>query len=264
MTMIRLLAAGCAGAAMASAVASSAFAANNNPPPPGAILDLAGTAIPHTPSQAYTVDFTASLANTAVSFAFRDDPAYLFFSNVSVTNLTTPSGNLLTNGDFSAGTYGASLPNGWTYQNTDGAAFQGRVTTSCGGPAFCWEDGSTQAYDLLSPDDLDEGRRPVSDLVRPLGQRSIKHVPAGEHERRYDRHRRKRGRRPRLRDRGRQSQRSRAFDLGDDGPGLRRPRLRRPSRAPVGDRRLTETLLSSRPQGRSSSGLFLDSPRSSA
>jgi PEP-CTERM motif len=149
MTMIRLLAAGCAGAVMASAVASSAFAANN-PPPPGAILDLAGTAIPHTPSQAYTVDFTASLANTAVSFAFRDDPAYLFFSDVSVTDLTTSSGNLLTNGDFSAGTYGASLPNGWTYQNTDGAAFQGRVTTSCRGPAYCWEDGSTQAYDLLS------------------------------------------------------------------------------------------------------------------
>ena len=51
-------------------------AGNNNAPPLGAILDLAGQAVPHGAPQTYTVDFTAALADTSISLAFREDPAF--------------------------------------------------------------------------------------------------------------------------------------------------------------------------------------------
>jgi hypothetical protein len=66
---------------------------SNNPPFPGAILDLSGTPIPAGGDgtyQQYTVNFTAAFANTAITFAFRDDPAFLFFYSPSVSDLTTP------------------------------------------------------------------------------------------------------------------------------------------------------------------------------
>ena len=43
----------------------AAAAGNNNAPPPGAILDLAGQAVPHGAPVTYTVDFTAALADTS-------------------------------------------------------------------------------------------------------------------------------------------------------------------------------------------------------
>ena len=77
---------------------------NNDPPPAGpVILDLNGTPIPHT-YQNYTATFTATSTSTNISFAFRQDPAFLFLANVSVTTGGGP--NLLTNGDFSAGIVG--------------------------------------------------------------------------------------------------------------------------------------------------------------
>jgi hypothetical protein len=121
---------------------------NNNPPPVGAILDLSGTPIPGT-YQSYTVNFTAAFNNTAITFAFRDDPAFISFSNPSVTDLTTHGGgNLLTNPNFSGGT---STP--WIYANMYGATFGGAVTADCGvgGPGnYCWYDGAVQAYDAIS------------------------------------------------------------------------------------------------------------------
>ncbi|MGC1478307.1 MAG: hypothetical protein WA804_20835, partial [Terriglobales bacterium] len=107
---------------------------NNNPPPAGAILDLGGayttpptapTAIPGNGNetyQLYMVNFTAAAANstctngscsTVITFAFRDDPAQISFTNASVTDVTiptTPSPNLLTNGSFGTGDL-----TGWTY-----------------------------------------------------------------------------------------------------------------------------------------------------
>jgi hypothetical protein len=132
---------------------------NNNPPPAGAILDLSGTPVPgggNGTYQMYTVNFTAALSNTAITFAFREDPAFISFANASVTDLTTPGGNLLTNGNFSGGTYldnqNPSTPVGWTYANMYGATFGGGVVSGCGvgGAGNCWYDGAVQAYDAIS------------------------------------------------------------------------------------------------------------------
>ncbi len=132
----------------------------NNPPPAGAILDLSGTPIPgggNSTYQQYTVNFTANIAYTAITFAFREDPAFISFANASVVDLTTESGNLLTNGDFSGGTYtnngNSSTPIGWTYANQYGAYAGGIVQSpgSCApGYPNCWYDGAVQAYDAIS------------------------------------------------------------------------------------------------------------------
>jgi hypothetical protein len=83
----------------------------NCAPPSGALLDLAGTPVPHTYQQ-YSTSFVASNASTNVSFSFREDPAFLGLDDVSVTTGGGP--NLLTNGDFEAGPVGANAPAGWT------------------------------------------------------------------------------------------------------------------------------------------------------
>lgn len=129
-----------------------AEAANNNPPPAGAILDLAGQAIPHGAPVQYSVDFTATLTDTSISLAFREDPAFFSVSDIVVTNVTTgDTTNLLVNGDFSLGPIGSENPTGWTFANTFGATFSGVVDAGCGvGGSNCWFDGSVQAYDTLS------------------------------------------------------------------------------------------------------------------
>jgi hypothetical protein len=119
---------------------------SNLPPPSGAILDLDGGLIPHGAPQTYTVDFTAAIANTAITMAFREDPAFVFVSNITLMDLTNPSGNILLNGDFATGDLGA-----WTYANVYGATFGGVVTSSCEGYfSHCWYDGAVQAYDAIS------------------------------------------------------------------------------------------------------------------
>lgn len=136
---------------------------NNNPPPAGAILDLAPTPVPgggNSTYQMYSVGFTASLANTAITFAFREDPAFLYFSNVAV-NDTAGGGNLLVNGNFAGATYtdngNVATPVGWEYANVYGATFGGVVLPNCGvgpggalGTSNCWYDGAVQAYDALT------------------------------------------------------------------------------------------------------------------
>jgi uncharacterized repeat protein (TIGR01451 family) len=126
--------------------------ANNNPPPAGAILDLNGTPIPVGVYQRYTVSFQAAIPNTAITFAFREDPAFVFLANVMVTDTTANStANLLVNGDFSLGPVGSNTPTGWTYANQYGATFGGFVDSgACGSFAFCWDDGAVQAYDAIS------------------------------------------------------------------------------------------------------------------
>lgn len=157
LSMKRLAALGM-GAAMTMGATNVALAAPSNlPPPAGAILDLNGTAIPHDSAnpQTYTVNFTAGVANTAITFAFREDPAFEYFSNASVVDVTHPSGNLLTNGNFLAGTVGTSNATGWTYANIYGASFGGVLQSPgfCGagfGGSGCWYDGAVQAYDAIS------------------------------------------------------------------------------------------------------------------
>jgi hypothetical protein len=139
--------------------------ATNVPPPVGAILDLSGMPIPgggNGTYQQYTVNFTATLTSTAITFAFRDDPARISLANASVTDLTHPSGNLLANSDFSGGTYSiascgsprnVAVPNSWTYANPYCVVGAGSVFPNssglCFGP-FCWDDGAVQAYDEIS------------------------------------------------------------------------------------------------------------------
>ena len=122
---------------------------------------MKGTSIPGhgngTTFQQYTVNFVANLTSTAITFAFREDPAFVSLEQTSVTDLTTPGGNLLVNGDFSGGTYtnngNTSAAVGWTYANVYGASAGGVVRTGCGGPqpsGYCWYDGAVQAYDAIS------------------------------------------------------------------------------------------------------------------
>jgi len=137
-----------ASAALISlAMTGAAHAQANEPPPSGAILDLNGQPISSTAVQ-YSVSFTATQSSTDISFAFRDDPAFLSFSNVSVVDSLAPNNNLLTNGDFSGSVYSENnnnaVPIGWTYENQYNATFQGAVENGV------WYDGSVGAYDALS------------------------------------------------------------------------------------------------------------------
>lgn len=149
----------------------TAFAtAHNNSPPSGAILDLGGgetgtspLSVNHGAPVEESVNFVAGLSSTQITFAFREDPSFIYFGNVSLVDDTTSSGNLLANGDFSGGTYSdpvsatdplgnGSVPNDWSYANVYGAGAQGELD-SCDTSAFssghCWVDGSIQAYDAL-------------------------------------------------------------------------------------------------------------------
>ncbi|MGC9270258.1 PEP-CTERM sorting domain-containing protein [Acidiphilium sp.] len=132
------------------------FAQSNDPPPSGAILDLAGQTIPHGAAQLYSVNFTAALADTAITFAFRDDPTFISFSDPSLVDVTSSSGNLLLNPSFTAGTITSSgnpsTPLDWSYANQYGALAGGVVENSCGAlsGSNCWHDGAIQAYDAIS------------------------------------------------------------------------------------------------------------------
>lgn len=150
--------AGAALVALATAtLAPSAWAAgNNNSPPANAILDLGGgetgtapQAVNHGAAVTETATFTAGVANTNITFAFREDPAFISFSNVSLIDLTNPGGNLIVNGDFASGA--GNNATGWTFANIYGASASGVVSTSCGGGlTTCWYDGSVQAYDAIT------------------------------------------------------------------------------------------------------------------
>ena len=153
-------------ATAASLAGGQTFAAGmNNSPPTGAILDLGGgetgtapLAVNHGAPVTQTVNFVAGVANTNITFAFREDPAFIFFSNVTLTNATTGNpANLIINGNFAGGTYAdpnnssGQSPNGWTYANVYGATASGFVN-SCSQYASgsCWYDGSIQAYDAIT------------------------------------------------------------------------------------------------------------------
>jgi len=122
----------------------------NCAPPTGAIMDLNGLAVPHQ-YQMYTVNFTASQALTNLSFAFREDPAFLSLDDVAVNDLTHPSGNLVLNPGFELGPLGNSAPTDWTYLNAFGAVAGGTVENN--NPhtgSNNYYDGAVQAYDGIT------------------------------------------------------------------------------------------------------------------
>ena len=127
---------------------------NNVPPPSGAILDLAPGVINFGTYTQYSVNFTATVSSTTVTFLFRNDPGFTAFDDASVVDVTHPSGNLFTNPGFETGDL-----TGWSFLNQYGAGFAGVVSP----PAICqggalsahtgahfWCDGATQAYDGLA------------------------------------------------------------------------------------------------------------------
>ncbi len=127
--------------------------AQNEPPPVGAILDLNGLAIPTTGYQSYSVSFAAGVASTAITFALREDPAFLELTDIDVYDVTTSTDAGLLNGSFALGTVGTSDATDWTYANIYGATFGGVVedvaSGDCGATT-CWWDGAVQAYDAIS------------------------------------------------------------------------------------------------------------------
>ncbi len=120
----------------------------NCAPPTGAILDLNGTPIPTSYTQYFT-SFVATDTTTNLSFAFREDPAFIFLDEVSVTTGGGP--NLVLNPGFELGTVGANAPVDWTYLNSFGATFAGVVASN--GPhtgSNNYYDGAVQAYDGIT------------------------------------------------------------------------------------------------------------------
>lgn len=121
---------------------------NNCAPPTGAIFDLSGTPILPGFTQ-YTVTFVAALATTNLSFALREDPAFISLDDIALS--TGGGANLLTNGDFEMGPNGANAPAGWTYLNSFGASFAGIVSPSGARTgSYGYYDGAVQAYDGIT------------------------------------------------------------------------------------------------------------------
>ena len=123
----------------------------NEPPPPGAILDLNGTAIPKSYTSYTTPAFIATSSSTNISFAFREDPAFLSHDDVTIRDVTTSSAVTVVNGGFESGPLGASAPAGWTYLNTFGAQAGGIVDNNnphTGSNNYF--DGAVQAYDGIT------------------------------------------------------------------------------------------------------------------
>jgi hypothetical protein len=144
------------GTALALGAASGVQAQT---PPPGAIFNL-HSVIPGNLStfQQFNVSFIAAFANTTVSFAFREVPAYFGFDDASVS--TGGGSNLLGDPGFESATDGQNIPTGWGrwIQPIDVTAI-GEVDSpdNLGGcdqygphSGFeFWCDGSVEGYDAL-------------------------------------------------------------------------------------------------------------------
>jgi len=133
-------------------VAGQAYAGPTNEPPPvgNVIYQLTGQAISGTYQQG-TADFVAGTTATNLAFAFREDPAYLELSDVTLVDVTSGGPNLVLNGDFSLGPVGSSAPTDWSYLNTFGAGAGGIVESGCGLTGNnCYVDGAVQAYDAIN------------------------------------------------------------------------------------------------------------------
>jgi hypothetical protein len=152
---------GTAGCALIFAVAAVApAAAGPGDPPPGWIFQLAGPGQGVLSNyQQFSTTFTASSNLTYVSFAFREIPRYFAFDDVSVVDVSHPSGNLLSDPGFEAAMVGQNVPTGWGrwIQPIDRTAI-GVVASGSGsacapnGPhsgANFWCDGSVEGYDAL-------------------------------------------------------------------------------------------------------------------
>lgn len=156
-----------------SAAASLGFstapvAAQNYAPPPGAVFDLDGQSLPETGIPApysteaeggFQID-PADISNgeATLTFLFRDDFSYIYFSDVELYNVSDPGQSLLANGDFSDVNTSSGLPKDWTYTNPNasdsgvfpGASLDKNCSVYFGAGSKCWRDGTSGGYDELS------------------------------------------------------------------------------------------------------------------
>src|SRR6202050_3952341 len=97
----------------------------------------------------YTYSFQAQLAQTFLTFEFRQDPAYWSLDDVSVTN--SASTQLIVNGGFEGGSYGGQdTPNSWTLIGQAGLEAGGSVSTGCAhSGSYCYSDGAVGGVDGL-------------------------------------------------------------------------------------------------------------------
>jgi hypothetical protein len=131
--------------AAALLLSGRAYAGMNLGPPAGALLDLNGTLIPKAYLQYTTPSFTASSTTTDISFAFRDDPAFLFLDDVTMSN-----GAVVVNGGFEQGPLFATAPTGWTFSDL-GAGAGGAVDNAMPHSGNNEYDGfAAGAYDLIT------------------------------------------------------------------------------------------------------------------
>jgi hypothetical protein len=151
--------------ALGSSTAPVAAQDVNLAPPSGAIMDLDGQPLPVSDPTYASEVFQVSPADivdgaTTLTFLFRDDYAYIDFFNVGLYDLSssTPTVNLLANGNFAGGTHTSNgyldIPVGWTYVNpnpsTSDVFVAGSFRNSCAGGVKCWSDGTAGGYDGLS------------------------------------------------------------------------------------------------------------------
>jgi hypothetical protein len=150
-----------AGAAVATALAMACGTAQAQTAPGGYLLDVGSlNSYGPTPSAytLYSTSFTATLASTTVSWAFREDPAYFSFDEASVS-LTGGGPNLLADPGFESATVGTSFPAGWTQfiqpavVAAQGVVATGTPTGNTDAPnsgSNYWRDGSVAGYDGLA------------------------------------------------------------------------------------------------------------------
>jgi len=122
----------------------------NCAPPPGAILALHGLPVPDVYTQYFT-SFVATDTTTNLSFAFREDPAFLSLDDIFVSSAAAPLTNIVLNPGFESGTVGTPNATNWTFLNAFGAAASGVIANfGAHSGTNAWRDGSVQAYDGIT------------------------------------------------------------------------------------------------------------------
>jgi hypothetical protein len=128
---------------------------NDYPPAGPLVLNLAGQPLPSVYTE-YSASFVATTTSSVITFAFRNDPGWFAFDNVSAF-LAGGGPNLLGNDSFQSGTLGA-----WRYFAQSGISYTGFVGNSSSvvglhpwnPPVLVgshdWLDGSTGGYDGIS------------------------------------------------------------------------------------------------------------------
>jgi hypothetical protein len=120
-------------------------------PPPGSIFQLDGMANPGAWTQYTTDAWLATTTATNMTFAFREDPSFIFLDDVTVHDVTANTDLTVVNGGFEDGPVGDNAPTGWTYLNQYGATFGGVVTGSTAhSGSNSYIDGAVQAYDAIT------------------------------------------------------------------------------------------------------------------